>query len=476
MIAEPLAELVASLEKQEKRYLSVALSGKRKSEDFIPARIFRQMLSGKSQAATGSEKHLAVLKTQLWHRLLSLLVSYHRSQQPDQQLSEGIAKLSVLFSKKLFRQAERLLHSLQRKTSYTHRPALYAELVAWELRLLHSASELSGMKKKLPVIFKKQEECLSAQRQIYQMQKLTYEVFIGLRSNWFTAATVKTATQKELESIREKDLLSPHATILYYQTQSTLCLARNDKAAALHVLEKMIRLLENNGQLQKHFVNQYIATLNNLNLLFLQEKKYSRILENISRLKAIRTASAEKQMRISERVHTVEMNVYLETGNLPAAEKTWTAMGKLLSGNRLSSVYRKLFFVLGFRYYFISGNFRQALRQLSRFAQEKDRTSRPDLHRAVSLLELIVHFELGNEDFLQTLLRRFSDPKKERPDAVQAAFVRFFREYAGASPGIPRRTLFRKFAKALSTISREKLYAENYGNTFDFLAWVKNQC
>lgn len=482
MLTDSLIELYRSLDKQEKRWLSVMLQNREEAGDFIPARLFsglsqtndpeqlRQIFSGTKQ-----EPQFAVIKTQLYNRMLFLLLAYSRTGLPDRVLSDDLAMLQVLFNKKLYGQCARMYTRVRRRTGYVHRPALLAELDAWELRLLHARQDVKALEKRSREIYRLQEKHLKAQAQIYLLQRLTYEVYTGLKSGWFLSQNKMQETGNELLAIREKDLLSDHGRVLYYQVWSTLLFSRNEAGKAILYLQKLIRFLHESPAVRNVFEVHYISALNNANLLYLQQKKYSAILGNIRLLRQVEPRTVSRRQQLHERLLTIEMNVYLETNDLQSASALVPEMEKLLQNNRTDPVYRKLFLLLIFRFEFGNRRLRAALRTLARLRQEEKSQVRPDIHRAVSVLEMIVHAESGHSDFVATLAKRLSRKKTAGPDAVQKAFAVYLEKWQTIHTAKEKKALGLALEKELLSAAHKSLFTENYQANFDFLGWIRGK-
>lgn|GEM_PF-2885993 len=469
MKTDPLFELLHVLSKQEKRYVRLHLARPGAAgENYL--RLYDACLKGSDLRGIRSQfkgeplyRSFAVTKHYLYGQVLQALQLY-RSSSEDEQLSSGLSALEVLYAKKLFGQGLRLVTRLRRLPLLSQRPQRALELLGWELRLLHAAQQVERLEKLNSAYYKEQLRLLEEQSLILELQKLSYDNFIALKKNWIGPRNEKLL--RELKNFPLRRLSSLQAKIMYHQVLSARQFAVNDSAGAFKTLQQLSILLESDEKIRRSYAVQYVALLNNLNLLLLERRDFEGMLRNAQKLRAVDFASKEQKLRVQERVLNVESNVYRLRCELPAARQATIESLRLLDTQPVSPVYKLLFLLDAAIVHVMSGEFRIALRHLNRLLNETDGQVRPDIIRAARLLRLLVHYELGHEDLIDKEAA-YKTPGK--PDVFTRTLLTFFVKLPDA---VSKRRAFRQLSKDLSRLAKKDEWRETYTDKFDFPAWA----
>lgn len=468
-----LFQLIKALDKPEKRYVRLFISKNSIGNSNKYLLLFDAYSKQKDPDESKLKKlvtHFAVTKHYLYEIILRALASYHSESSTDVVLSGMVHRANLLFEKKLFQQCGDLARKGMKMAEKHDVHLRMIELMDLELRSLHAlvqVKELTGVNERY--LFRK-KEVLAKQEQIYTLQKYSYDSFIALKTKW-----VKEKKDHTDELVKEKELSSNTAKILYHQILSARLFTENNTGEAFAQLMKLDKIFEENPSMVYEHLNQYIAMLNNMNLLLFDRNDFDHIKINIEKMRAIKTRSTEKNIRVRERLINVEMNVYKNTGEFEKGKAVMKEAEELLSSKKLGPVYRMLFQIVLCTYNFAFEEYRSALKFLNLFLNESNVMIREDLQKTARILNMILHYELSNFDYFESLLRsskRFFK-KIDTFDEMEKLFLAFFPKAVSAVSDKEKNILFEQLYSELSSLSKNKIITETYFHNFNFIAWAE---
>lgn len=468
---DPLPELLETLDKSEKRYLGMYL-GRSAGHDTHSKRLFELLVRegysvAETKAAVKQEplyRVFEVAKNQLYHQLLDGLKDYHARKSDDAFIYDGLQKMQVLFQKKLLYQAEQLRKKLQIRAEKQNRPGLVTDLLSWELRLLQAGAQLNALEEKAPVNYKTQQELLAEQKLLLHLQQLTYQHHIAVKRNWIGDMNRKLET--EFKKLNPERMRSVHSRILYHQLRSTFYFSIGRPKEAMRTLLQQKKLFTRHPEAQQTYQPQYVALLNNLNVILMEEQRYDDVLEHVATLKAIQPGSPEKKLRIIERVVNAEMNICRKRGNTEAGMALLRAYAPMYEKKQFSPVYEMLYALEGAVLYFTLGEFRAALRLLNRLLLHSPEGLRNDIRKAAEALRWMTWYETGKEDLLEKIFRDVQPGRDPFQQALLALLEKLI--YGGKT-----KPAFETWTRELLRLQKNATVRETYFFTFDFLTWAR---
>lgn len=471
MKRDPLPELLETLDKSEKRYLGLFL-GRSAGRATHSKRLYDLLVrkgytvAAAKAAVKGEPLHAVfeVAKNQLYHQLLDGLQHYHAGKSDDAFLYNGMQQLQLLFQKKMLYQAGLLRKKLQQRAEARNKPALVIELLSWETRLLQAAAQLDELEQCAPVNYKKQCELLREQQLLLHLQQLTYQHHIAVKRNW--VGDMNRKLEKEFKKLNPADMKSVNSRILYHQLQSTFYFSIGRPEKAMDGLQQQKKLFARHPEAQQTFQPQYIALLNNLNVILMEQGKYDAVLEHVRLLKAIQPGSPEKQLRILERVVNAELNIHRIRGNSEAGKALLREYAPLYEKQQFSPVYQMLYALEAAVLHFSAEEYRTALRFLNKLLLHAPGGLRSDIRKAAVAMRWLTWYETGKEDLLEKTFRA----EEQNTDAFQLALLRLLRKliYGGKS-----RPAFSVWLTELQELHKNAAIREAYFYTFDFITWAR---
>lgn len=471
MKRDPLPELLGTLDKSEKRYLGLFLersAGHATHSKRLYDLLVRKGFSVAAAKAEVKDEPLfavfEVAKNQLYHQLLEGLQQYHAGKSDDAFLYNGMQQLQILFQKKMVYQAGLLRKKLQQRAEARNKPALVIELLSWEMRLLQAGAQLDVLEQRAPVNYKKQRELLGEQQLLLHLQQLTYQHHIAVKRNW--VGDMNRKLEKEFKKLNPAEMKSVNSRILYHQLQSTFYFSIGRPEKAMEGLLQQKKLFAQHPDARQTFQHQYVALLNNLNVILMEQGKYDEVLEHVKLLKAIQPGSPEKQLRIIERVVNAELNIHRIRGNSEAGKALLREYAPLFEKQQFSPVYQMLYALEAAVLHFTIEEYRTALRFLNKLLLHAPEGLRNDIRKASVAMRWLTWYETGKEDLLEKTLRE----EEHNTDPFQLALLRLLRKliYGGKV-----RPALEAWVTELQELRKNAAIREAYFYTFDFITWAR---
>lgn len=476
-----LFELINSLNKQEKRYFQL-FAGKNSAggrDNYIKLfnAICKQKIYNEAELKqqfknTTLYSGFAVTKHNLYELILRALDMYHAEGTIENIINRSIHQIGILFDKKLYNQSLRLTRKTAIIAKEHHRQKQLIELIDWEMRILHAQTEIKILREKNIASYKQKLRLLQEEEQLHLLVKWNYENFVALKTKW--VQTKNKRVSYGLLQLNERELLSLPARISYYNTLSGYLFSINDTKGAYNALAKFSTLIEEYPSIKNEYLGQYVAAINNMNLLLFNSADYDQILANVQKLREIKTRSATNNQQILERIINTEMSVYNARGDLSAAGNTILQAKEMLRSKKVSDVYKLLFLIHFFSFHFARKEFKEALSYLNIILNETNINLRQDIQKTARILNLILHYEMQHYDYLPNLIQsahRFFR-KIDQQDDLENSFLTFFKSPENI---LKKPRNIEQLLIELRKMSKDNLLTKTYFNNFDFLAWAESK-
>jgi hypothetical protein len=178
-----------------------------------------------------------------------------------------------------------------------------------------------------------------------------------------------------------------------------------------------------------------------------------------------------------ERYYLYSLSLFLSTGEL-APEGFLEEFGQELDAleNDMAVATRLLSSYFCADYYVIREDFSKALFWINKFLNHPRTNIRTDLQAGARLLNLVIHYELGNFDLIEYNLKsayRFIY-KQERMHNYERRVLRFFKDAIGAASDTERMEIMRQFRVELQRIVEDP-FEERATQVFNILVWLNSR-
>jgi hypothetical protein len=417
-----LFQLIRSLEKAEKRHFKLYIKRSSAKEDLKIVQLFdaidrmqeydEKILFKKMPELTRAQ--LANLKVHLYREVLSSLRLLRTGDSIDLQLSEHLDHARILYNKGLKIQSLRILEKAKEQAIAHHKFNTLVQLISLEkkIELLHITRSSTEKTQKLA------EEAIANSEHIDRVTKLSnlalllyrWYVINGHARNQEDEKDIRLYFKSNLPSDPEK-VSGFYEKLYLYQSFCWYAFIRQDFLMYYRYARKWVALFDEEPKLKRIETGHYIKgvhTLLNAQFDLRHYRDFDRTLSSFEAFSITDDALRYDNFRthISIYINGAKINGHLMKGSFAEGVKLIPEITQKLSEYEL---YVDPHRILVFNYKFASlcfgnGEYEKAIDYLQQIINGPV-DLRMDLQSYARLMHLMCHYELGNFDILDSLVK-----------------------------------------------------------------------
>ncbi|MCU0319094.1 MAG: hypothetical protein MUE88_03340 [Flavobacteriales bacterium] len=488
-----LHDLIRSLSKSEKRFFKLHSSLQSGDKNYL--RLFDAIDKQKVYDEEGLKKvfadetfikHLPSEKNHLYKLILKALRAYHAESSISGILKQEIKNIEILYQKALYTECNKLLHRAKKIAKDNERFYYWFELLNWEKMLLEEAYESGEFTKDLDALIEEEREVVEKLRNLAAYHILYSKINYVFRSGGYVRTEEEHAMVEEISEhplIKGKNTaLSQRAATICYYTQGFCQWAKRDWATSLEKFQRVRTILDSSPQIKADLPKRYIRTLHYIINAQIELYQLEEARANIALMRSLPdtegfhgqsiasqvfVASYLSELRLLDRAGEHERSIEL----VPAIISGMEALG-----DRLHKEHELEFCFALACAFFGAGEMNKALYWLNKVLNDNEPTLRQDIFTYARLFNLVVHYELGNFDLLEYIVRstqRYLN-KRQRAYQVEVLLMEQIKRLARAGDPQAKRELFRSLEEQLNTLFKDP----NEGvvlKYFDVRSWVRSR-
>ncbi|MHA7055662.1 hypothetical protein ACWGOQ_0000465 [Aquimarina sp. M1] len=458
---EELFFLIKSLTKSEKRYFKLSTKGNENTEylllfDAIEAQnAYDETLIKETFMDKAFVNQLTTIKNYLKQRILQSLRNYHTKISRNAELIDIIRNVEILFHKGQYTICISELKRAEKKAKNFQNDLLLFHVQDWR-RKVHQATYPQDFGT-LRTIIQKQRNTLQA----------TNEYIDLLLAN--TDPTKFSISHKKGVSLQNKTLKTLH------KYRKMLISEDHDKAR--QSIEALIKEWELYPELLKEFFPMYFSVNNNLIGFLVFKKQYReafvRILLIKQKSKAILTISAAF-IKEKLRLYNIELEIHRSLKKLHTTHEvideiqTFIDTHKVLVPDNYWLSFRFQFSTI----YFAKKNYKKALHWINDILNYPTKKDRKDLVLYTHWLNLLVHYELGNDFILRHQINAMKKliKKHKNIESYENKLLKFLSKTV-ALKELEQKTSFRDLQDQLS----EDPIPDEVLGYVNFIEWIERK-
>lgn len=440
-INDPLHELIHSLEPAEKRHFKIFAKRHILNGENQYLRLFDvleslpkydESLVKHRLGRTRFAENLSSSKNYLYNLLLRSLRNYNAGASTKINLQELRLDIHTLIDKGLLKQALKLIKKAKKLAAQHQYDIDQLEIVLLERKLIRRYTS----NKADTLLGERQAEaatCIRRVQEQFQMLDLYETVFLNYRNqNKSQTDLIKVVQQAEILATETPEELSFEATNYYHLLNYHYAYGARDYKKANFHLHALIDLLENNPFLIEEDQDRYLNHLNNyLNTCLPLNKleEFPRVLEKMRQVPAksfkIKALIFNNGYYLEMLYHLIRQEYQAVIQMVPKIE----AGLKEYAANITKS--RKLTFSYNIAIaYFLEKSYDHALEWINRILYEPKLEERQDIQSLARIFQLVIHFELGNADFVESLILSANRYllKKDKRDSAEFLIIKHLKE------------------------------------------------
>jgi len=495
-VSKDLFYLIQSLSKSEKWYFKV--NTKTADDKTIYIQLFDEVEGQKEydevlilkKLPAIKKSHLPKLKNYLYELIVQKLNSYYSDKTINFKMRSLIQSGHVLYEKSLYEQSLKVFEKAK-KLGYIHDlfPGIL-DVIVWELRIVHFLFRMGknrNAREKMTEIWKEEKEVLQKLENLHAYKNIVNSIQYF---NYVKGTIRDESEKKELLDVMNVDIAkdetkaqSYSAKILYFNINSLFNLAIGDLNKSIEFRKKALEHIESFPEIIKGNIASYINSIHNLLVVDWSYKNGEYIVKLIEKMRNLPnqypTETKEKvhHVKIFRTTYGVEIAMYNKWGHFDKSVDLIVDIedGLVKHGNLINKIFIVGFYFLISIAYFGKEDYKSALRSINRLLNHKTFKVSRGMHTAARLLNIIIHFELGNIELMSTLIQSANRFLKKTPKQNQVVQVTIKFLNKNVVNQVSKSELQFAYGELERTLSKlyENPIERKFFDYFDFHAWVK---
>jgi hypothetical protein len=411
---DELAKLIMSLTNSEKRYFKLFTdiqSGEkgyiklfdaiRKLEDYDEEKI-REMLKGEEFL-----KRLPAVKSYLHTQLLKSLRVLYSGNTINSQLREMLEDVGILYEKRLYKQCGKILNKARELAKANELMWALLEINSWQEKVNSELLPIDRFEKMLEQTEEEDLEMAEVQKNAIRLRHLYNKIKLINRR-------IKEARSpeelKQFQTILNDPLLSHidkalsfEAKQYFYHIHLIYNHAKGDSNACYKIADAQMRLIESFPGKINETPKIYVTALNNVLMCQVMLHNYDNFDSTLHKLRTFPARSMDMEVHRFVNSSIFEMVMYLDRGEFreSAALRTEIMEGISKYHDKINVIEEITLLYNLFYSYFGTDDFSSALGIINKLLNEYSKELRYDIQSAVRILNLVLHYELGNTSLLE---------------------------------------------------------------------------
>ena len=490
--ADPLFQLICSLHKAEKRNFKLYINRSSGKEDLKIVQLFDAIDKLKEYDETVllkklpsiKKQQLSNLKAHLYKQVLASLRLLRNDDSIDIQLHEQLDYARILYNKGLYHQSLKLLDKVKEMAYYFNQDSILIQVISLEKKIetLHITRSMEDRADRLSA---EAVEVNERRQMITRLSNLALQLY-----SWYIRHG-HARNEKDEEEI--KQFFAEHMPadashqpgfyqrLYFYQCYGWYAFIRQDFLMYYRYTSKWVSLFHEYRQMIPIETAHYIKGLHNLLNAHFDLRNDLGFEKTLAELEALSESPEGLQndnyrIQIFVYLHTARINSHFMKGSfkqglllVPQIEEKLLEYALYLDRHRVLIFYYKIASL-----YFGSGDYNKAIDYLQKIIHWNV-DLRNDLQSYARLLHLLAHYELGNDEIIEHLVKsvyRFMS-KTENMTIVEEEMFKFLRNnfYRSARSLTPE---FEKLLAKMKTLESNRFETRAFAY-LDIISWLESK-
>ena len=488
LVSDTLFKLIKSLNKQEKINFKSFCQGNHKKHVQLFDAIASQNRYDEEKIKRQFKdevfvKQLSVTKNYLYKIIILSLCNYDTDEV---LLPQMIHEIKLLYNKALYSLCEKVIHKAKKIAEETEQFIVLYELLDWERKVLYNYATNPTARKKLQAIVPAQLSALDKQQNMVLFRKLYNDCFIvGTQS-----LSVRDKAQvKLLNKLMRHPLLSHPGKALTFLSKINFHLIHalyhkltgNDhQAYEQHKNQGALFELKENHIYLKTYKQAYCSTLCALNgyeAMFGKEEEFN---STFQKLTAFLEKNPELKKLYSLTMYANRSFLMYRIGNyheIPLFMADFETDFAVFKGDIRKE--HLLVLYINFSCLYVGNqDYKNALHWLNKILQDaSSKEFREDIYCGAYILNLIIHYELGNEELLEPLTRstyRYLLKRKNLYNFENTILTFIRTELIKVKTHSELILAFQRLHRQLVQLSKDP-FERRFLDGFDYISWLESK-
>lgn len=495
--SDTLFQLIHSLEKSEKRNFKLYIKRNSAKEDLKIIQLFDAMdkLGEYDEKLllkklSGIEKpQLSNLKTHLYKQVLASLRLLKTSENIDLQLHEQLDYARILYNKGLYLQSLKILDKLKEFARLYNQDSFLIQVISLEKKIetLHITRSMQDRADRLTA---EANEISERRKIITQLSNLALQLYSWYIKNGHARDEEDEKDVKKFFNVRLPQSAS-HQNGFYermylFQSYCWYAFIRQDFLMYYRYTQKWVDLFHKEPIMIGVETGHYIKGMHNLLNAHFDLRNFKMFDITLRQFEKFAHSDASMQhdnFRIQTFVYiySAKMNQHFMCGTfaeglalVPHIEEKLKEYKLFIDEHRVAVIHYKIATL-----YFCSGDYGTSIDYLQKIINN-DSDSINDLQCYARLVHLMAHYELGNLEIIDYLIKsvyRFM-AKMRKLTIIEEEMFKFLRRSLRASPGNAfgekMRPEFEKFLNTIKKYEKNRFATRSFAY-LDIISWVESK-
>jgi hypothetical protein len=484
-----LFDLIHSLSGSEKRYFKIFASKTNANnakylqlfdaidlqESYDELRIKQAIYN----TITFETRKFSELKNYLYELILRSLQGYDEQSSVDYKLKNMLANVRVLAKRSFYGEAKEILAKAKKVAERYEQFLVILEIISWKRRIAYAESDISFLDKNLERLSQEEEICIGKLQNEFNYWNIYFNLLIQSKKE----ATLRSEEKKQwLRAFFDNKLLLPsvdiptvQSQILYHRSYGYYYYSIGDYQRFYEQNNKLIQLIETHPTRLQEDPSHYISVINNQIFACGMLRLYREVDANLEKLKRVKAKTVDDSFKIFTQYYLNKLILHTENGNFETGKKIIQEREEEKT-NFKKQIFKENFYLLYAYIYFGSKDYNKALVWLNKLLDMPKTIVRQDLQSVARIINLIVHFEIGNNLLLESLLRstyRYLR-KQDRFYEFESRILKFIRKSKDIITKKEKKAAFVELKVELQILS-EKESEKAIFRYFNFMAWLDSK-
>ncbi|BDS11646.1 hypothetical protein [Aureispira anguillae] len=494
--SDDLYQLISSLNQSEKRYIKLvakAFTSKGTDNQLALFDAFdRQQQYNEDKIRKDFEdkipaKNFHVAKNRLYNLILKALYLYHLKSSDYQKINQLIYQSEILQKKGLYKQAD----ALNEKAVQT---AVKMELFPLAITGLSTQARSFMNQRNLTKIKHYLDRNLEEEYQLLEQYKtdLTYQ-FLQLKTLFITHKQQVVRSEEEMaeiQQLKEHPLLknsqlatSKNALDMYRFLNGFIYRYEGNYEQAAEYWQEFVDEIEGLKSIPKSKIEDYITDLNNLMFLQLEALLFDKAWGNCQKMVGLLSHERVKNnphliIKIKERVIEFKLEYYLLSYQYKAALHYQTTNNPEIVGiyDKVGDFRRLVIDYIRASIYLCNQMPKEAGHQIEQVFSNKVLKQHQYIYAGAMILNLLIHFELGNYQLLESLLLNTYRMMYKRKLLYKSEKIifKYLKKYLRMLTNQEIMESFKSLKQELQAVRVDK-FERNFLPNFDLVVWIESK-
>lgn len=421
------------------------------------------------------------LKAYLYDLILKSLQAYDEKSSIGYRLKNMLKSVQALFRRSLFEDCLDHLAKAKKLAYKYEQFTAVLEILSWEKHIAYTRTDIDFLDKELERIDAEEKDTLKRLRTISEYRNIFFRLLVSLRKD---ASLRGEAYRKRLAGIINTPLLedyvmadSHQAKVFYYRIYSIYYYAISDVEAFYEKSKELILLMESQQHMLQEDVSEYISALNNYIRSCGEMRRIGEMEQNLEKLYKVKANSKDDELKIHRQYYQAKLTLSVLRGRF---DKALEVLQQHLKERRKFDKALFMTHTFYYNYFYIAfgaEEYDMALEFLNDWLNLPNTVERQDLQVVARILNLLVHYELGNYALLEHLIRSTQRylKKRNKLNEVERKIINLIKKATETPSKKDLREAYEGLKNEFEDLSQRPPTKTFFTKAFDIMAWLESK-